>query len=304
MEKAPCAVTNVLETVGRTPLVRLQALERASGPMLFAKCEFLGPGNSIFDRAAAAEIARAVRAGHLANGRHLVAAGGTDASISLAMAASATGHRLTLLVPRSLGPERRRALLDYGATLESLDDLVGFEQASERALERAKETRALFVDLFEGEAVVAAYEPIAAELVEALGAAPSLTVCGLDLGAIPTGIARGLAGGHVVAVEPAQARVGSGGGWAAHLLLGLAPAPHAVALDRALVTDFEPVDERDAWQACDELARQAGVLAGIVSGALVVAARRRMASMRADQTVVVVLPDSGERRFALAGLFA
>lgn len=303
-KQPPHAVTNVLETVGRTPLVRLAALERTNGPRLFAKCEFLGPGNSIFDRAAAAELEAAEHAGHLLDGKSIVAAGGTDASISLAMAASANGNPLTLLVPGTLPPERRRALLDYGARLENLDEATGFERAQELAFERATRDRAAYVNLFEGATVTRAYGVIAAEIIEALGKAPELTVCGLDLGAIPTGLARGLGGAPLVAVEPASARIGSGGPFAPHLMLGLAPGPEATALDRALVRDFEAVDEREAWAMAEDLSRTTGVLAGLASGAVLVAARRRMAAMGADATVVAVLPDGGERRFMLADFFA
>ncbi len=298
------ATLNLLDHVVRTPLVRLRALERSRGPRLFAKCEFWGPGRSIFDRAAAAEIARADRGGHLSQGRRLLAAGGGDASISLAMAASARGSPLTVLVPESVGLERRKVLAGYGATLEFVDEELDWTAQNARALERATESRGVFLDLFEGEAVVQAYEAIGTELVASLGEAPSLTVCGLDLGAIPTGVARGLWEARVVAVEPLQARIASAGTWAKHLLLGLAPAPRALALDRARVQDFEAVDERAAWEAAEELGRRAGVFAGIVSGALLVAARRRMESMGPDDTVALVLPDSGERRLWLARAFS
>jgi cysteine synthase A len=299
----PHATDSVLKTVGRTPLVRLASLERAGGPRLFAKCEFTGPGSSIFDRAAAAEFAAADRGGHLVDQRGVVAAGGTDASISLALVASASGHALTLFVPKSLAPERRRALLDYGATLESLDDDTGFAAANELAFDRAAATHSAYVSLFEGRIVTQAYEALGAEILEALGAAPTETICGLDLGAIPTGLARGLGGGKVVAVEPSQARVGSGGAFSPHILGGLVPGPDLSALDRALVNTFEAVDEREAWTMAEELSRTTGILAGIVSGAVLVAAKRRMQSLSGDQTVVAVLPDSGERRFMLADFF-
>jgi cysteine synthase A len=299
----PHAVGSVLKTVGRTPLVRLVALERPGGPRLFAKCEFLGPGSSIFDRAAVAELVSTQRAGHLGDGRRLFAAGGTDAAISLAMATSAAGQPLTLLVPRSLLPQRRRILLDHGAALESLDDDTGFEAAQDLAYERAAAEHGLFVDLFDGELVTKSHGAIATELVEALGAPPALTLCGLDLGAIPTGLARVLGPGAVVAVEPEAARIGSGGPFGPHLMSGLAPGPDADALDRSLVRDFEAVSDADAWEAADELARATGILAGLASGAVLLAARRRAQALGPDATVVAVLPDAGDRRFWLEGFF-
>ncbi|MFM2152486.1 MAG: hypothetical protein RL199_921 [Pseudomonadota bacterium] len=297
------AVDDVLGTVGRTPLVRLRPLERADGPRLFAKLEYLGPGGSIFDRAVAAEFAHARRTGHLPPGRAVVAAGGTDASLSLAMAASTRGHPLTLVVPRSLMPERRRALLDYGARLESVDDDAGHDAAQERALERADAVGALCVDLFRGPAVVQAYEAVGREIAESLDGSPSLVCCGLDLGAIPSGIARGLGGAPVVAVEPEGARIGSGGPFGSHLQLGLAPGPVPVALDRARVESFESVDDDEAWRCAEELSRRTGILAGLASGAVLTAALRRAAGRGADATIVAVLPDAGERRFMLADFF-
>jgi cysteine synthase len=302
-QQPPHAVTSILKTGERTPLVRLEAFERTGGPKLYAKLEYAGPGSSIFDRAAIADLAAAERAGHLLQGKALVAAGGTDAVISLALVASALGSPLTVLVPRTLMPERRRALLDYGATLENLDPALGFEAAQDLAFERACRDGAMYVNLFEGEGVVGGYAAIGAEIVEALGRQPTLTLCGLDLGAIPTGLARSLGGAPVVAVEPASARIGSNLEWTPHLQLGLAPAPVASALDRSLVQQFEAVTDEEAWQTCERLTRQTGLLAGIASGAVLAATLQRAELLGTDATLVAVLPDSGERRFMLAPFF-
>lgn len=295
----PRRIESIVAAVGRTPLIRLPALERAGGPRLFAKCEFLGPGGSIFDRAAAHVLARA----RLVEGTPLLAAGGTDAVISLALVASALALPLTVVIPRSLHPERRRALLDYGARLLPVDDALGLSGAESRAAEEAGKTCAVLVDLFRAPGLAEAYAPIGDELLEALGDAPSLTVCGLDLGAIPTGIALGLGGTPLVAVEPEAARIGSGGAFAPHLLGGLAPAPAPVALDPGAVTRFAAVGDEEAWKLAERLSRETGVLAGIASGAVLAAALREAAALGSADTVVAVLPDSGERRFMLADLF-
>jgi cysteine synthase A len=297
------AFDSILLTIGRTPLVRLEKLERPGGPRLFAKLEFLGPGGSIFDRAAYAVYDSAGYAGHLTPQRPLVVAGGTDASISLALVCSATGHPLSVVIPRSLNIERRRALTDYGAALHPVDDGLGLTGARQAALELARSTHALLVDLFEGDEIVHGYEPIGREIVSALGHRPALVVCGLDLGAIPTGVARGLLTTPVVAVEPAQARIGSGGTFGAHLLGGLAPGPSPAALDRAIVKQFEAVEDREAWDMAERFTRETGILAGIASGAVLVGALRRATAFTQNADIVLVLPDSGERRFMLAELF-
>lgn len=301
--KPPQAVDTVLKTVGRTPLVRLERLEPASGVRLYAKCEYLGPGGSIFDRAALAEIDAAERTGRLGEGRALFAAGGSDAILSLALVASAKGHPFTAVVPRSLHPERRRALADYGARTVSVDDALGYDGAQAHAVGLAKEQQGLFVNPFEGAESVAACEAIGREIVEALEHAPTVTFVGMDLGAIPTGVARGLGTGEVVAVEPAQARIHRGE-WAPHLLGGLAPKGDPVALDPSVVHRFEGVDEKAAWEMAERLSRETGVLAGIVSGAILVAAVERARQLGRGAEVVAVLPDSGERRFMLAPFFA
>jgi cysteine synthase len=301
MGPTPPAIDTILRAMGRTPLVRLERLEQPGGPRLFAKCEYLGPGNSIFDRAAVMEIVAAKQGGHLTPDRGLVTAGGSDAVISLAMAASATGHPLTIVVPRSLNVERRRALTDYGAKLVTVEDELGLHGALERAFELVKERDDLYMDLLVGQEIVDAYATIGTELIEALGHVPTLTVCGLDLGAIPTGIAKALGGGRLVAVEPATARI-SKGEFGPHLLGGLAPAADPIALDRERVRDFEAVSDREAWDMAERLSRETGLLAGIASGAVMVAALRRAADLTGGE-VVAVLPDSGERRFMLAGFF-
>lgn len=302
MKPVPPSIDSILETTGRSPLVRLERLEQPGGPRLFAKCEFLGPSNSIFDRAAIAVLQAAERSGRLVPGAPVVAAGGTDASISLALAASGSGHPLTVVVPKSLHPERRRALMDYGAKLVSVDDAAGLAGAREKAAELAAQQQATVLDVFLDRVSVEAYADIGREIVEALGRAPDLTFCGLDLGAIPSGIARGL-GRPLVAVEPEAARIGSDGAFGAHLLGGLAPAPEPVRLDRTAVESFEAVSDREAWEASERLSRETGILAGIASGAILAAALRRASSVPEGGVVVVVLPDSGERRFMLADFF-
>lgn len=291
----PRAIDSVLKAVGRTALVRLSVLERVGGPKLYAKCEYQSPGGSIFDRAAVAQINEAILGGHLAEGRTLVASGGTDAVVSLAMTASATGHPFVVVVPRSMMFERKRVLTDYGAKLVPVDDEVGAAGAHEKAIEVARESKALCVCLGDGRTVTAAYEAIGRELIEALGAAPTLTVCGLDSGVIPTGIARGLGGSAVVAVQPADSD---------HLMLGLKPLAEARALDRAVVIDIDSVSDADAWNMAERVAKETGLLSGLGSGAVLVATLKRSLSFGADDTLVAVLPDMGERRFMLSSFFA
>jgi cysteine synthase len=301
MARTPHAVDDILGTVGRTPLVRLERLELPGGARLYAKCEYLGPGGSIFDRSAAALVRSAELGAHLEGAARLFTAGGGDPVLSLALVATTRGHPLTAVIPRGLHAERRRALLDFGVELVPVDDTLTFDEAQQRAMALASQRRSLFASLWRGREVVAAYEAIGAELREALDAAPTLTVCGLDLGAVPTGIARGLGGAPVLAVEPASARISSGS-FGPHLLGGLAPGPDPVALDRSLVTQFEAVDDAEAWALAGRLSRETGLLAGIASGAILVAARRAAARLGSG-TVVAVLPDSGERRFMLAPFF-
>ena len=292
---APRAIDSILKAVGRTPLVRLTRLEREGGPKLYAKCEYLGPGGSIFDRAAVAQVNEAILGGHLPDGGTLVASGGTDAIVSLAMVASATGHPFVAVVPRTMLPERKRVLADYGARLVPVDEAVGPSGAHEKALEIAREKKGLCVCLHAGRVVTGAYEAIGRELVDALGAPPTLTVCGLDRGAIPNGLAKGLAGAGLVAVSPASIP---------HLMLGLVPAAEATVLERELVPDFESVEDREAWVVAERLARDTGLLAGLASGAVMATALRRAATLGPDDTVVAVLPDMGERRFMLSPFFA
>lgn len=291
----PRAIDSVLKAVGRTPLVRLSAFERASGPRLYAKCEYMSPGGSIFDRAAVAQITEAILGGHLSEGGTLVSAGGTDVVVSLAMAASATGHRFIAVVPRSMMFERKRVLADYGAKLVQVDDAVGLAGAHEKAIEVARESKALCVCLGAGRTVTTAYEAIGRELIEALESPPTLTFCGLDYGAIPNGLSRGLAGAALVAVEPAESD---------HLMLGLNPRAEARALDHAAVTEIDSITDADAWELAERLAKETGLLAGLGSGAVLVAMLRRSLSFGADDTLVAVLPDMGERRFMLSSFFA
>lgn len=291
----PRAIDSVVKAVGRTPLVRLRAFESPAGPALYAKCEYLNPGGSIFDRAASAQIAEAVQGGHLSEGRGLVAAGGTDAVVSLAMVASALGHALTLVVPRSMLPERKRVLVDYGARLVAVDDAQGLSGAFERVMMMAKETGALAVCLADGRACIDAYGNIGREIEEALGKAPSVVVCGLDRGAIPRGIAQGLTNARLVLVQP---------GTEDHLMLGLGREESAKLPDRAFVEAVDDVSDAEAWSVAERTAKETGLLVGLASGAVLSSLIRRAQKFGPDDALVAVLPDGGERRFMLAPFFS
>lgn len=296
--------------------MRLRTLEEDGGPRLYAKCEFLGPTNSIFDRISVALLQEAQAEGRLEEGDLIAAAGGTDAVISLAMAAAGSGNPLLLLVPDKLHPERRQILHDYNARLILVDaDLPQSELQTRlvtEAIGLAGELgagRVLMLDPFAAPEAAKAYEAIGEELVEALERAPDLVVCGLDLGAIPSGIARGLRKSaentaQVVAVEPENARIGSAQTFGPHLLGGLAPGPKPSRLDPALIDGFEAVSDQEAWECSEMLTRKTGILAGIASGAVLAAALRRAKTLGPEHSLVAVLPDSGERRFMLADLFA
>ena len=202
-------------------------------------------------------------------------------------------------MPRSLNVERKRALTDYGARLVALEDDLGFEEARQRAFIVAQERKILFVDLFEGAEIVAAYERIA-EILEALGHVPAATYCGLD--------SRRHSHGHCAGARRSRGRDrASDGAYRIGRFLRVPLARRTCARRQSsgssiapCVQRFEAVEDAEAWAMAERLSKETGILAGIASGAVLVAALR---DAHKTGDVVAVLPDSGERRFMLADLF-
>jgi cysteine synthase A len=297
-------------SIGRTPLVRLNRVAGDAPATLLAKIEGRNPAYSVKCRLGAALVWDAERRGSLGPGKELVEPTSGNTGIALAFVAAARGYPLTLTMPETMTLERRKLLVAYGARLVLTDGDQGMKGAiaeAEKIVARAPD-RYVLLQQFENPANAAIHETTTGpELWDDTEGAMDVLVSGVGTGGTITGISRyfervrGKAL-HSVAVEPAdspvltQTRAGAPLRPGPHKIQGIGAGFVPRVLDLALVDEIEQVTDDEAIVYARRLAREEGILSGISSGAAVaVAVRLARRPAHAGQTIVVVLPDSGER---------
>ena len=292
---------DVTELIGRTPMVRLSRFAPDAPARLLAKLESANPGGSVKDRIAVAMIHAAETGGRLTAGGQIVEATSGNTGIGLAVVAAARGYRLTLTMPESMSAERRALLAAYGAELVLTPAGEGMAGAVRRARQIADEQRAFLPSQFDNPANPQVHRRITAhEIWNDTGGDVDVFVAGVGTGGTITGVGRTLKEKNpavrVVAVEPAESPVLSGGTAGPHGIQGIGAGFVPGVLDPTVYDDVVRVDVEQARAAARRLARTEGILAGVSSGAaLHAAATVARRAQHAGQTVVVVLPDTGER---------
>ncbi|MEL7365769.1 MAG: cysteine synthase A [Pseudomonadota bacterium] len=303
------------QTIGNTPLVRLN---KVSNGKVLAKIEARNPSFSVKCRIGANMIWEAEKAGTLKPGVELVEPTSGNTGVALAFVAAARGYKLTLTMPESMSLERRKLLKALGANLELTEAAKGMKGAIAKAEEivASNPEKYLLLQQFNNPANPQIHEKTTGpEIWEATDGEVDVFVAGVGTGGTLTGTSRfikGEKGKNIVsvAVEPAESPV------IAQALAGeeIQPAPHKIQgigagfipgnLDLELIDRVEPVTSEEAIAMARRLMEEEGILAGISSGAAVVAANR-IAELPefADKTIVTVLPSSGERYLSTA-LFA
>ena len=297
-------------SIGRTPLVRLNRITDGAPATVLAKIEGRNPAYSVKCRIGAAMIWDAECRGLLGPGKHLVEPTSGNTGIALAFAAAARGIPLTLTMPETMSLERRKLLIAYGAKLVLTEGARGMSGAVAKAEEIAASDPEHYVLLqqFKNPANPAIHEQTTGpEIWNDTGGAVDIIVSGVGTGGTITGISRYLKitqGKPIVsvAVEPSaspvltQKRAGEPLKPAPHKIQGIGAGFVPDVLDLALVDEIEQVSNEEAIHYARRLAREEGILAGISCGAAVaVAVRIARRPQNAGKTLVVVLPDSGER---------
>lgn len=305
------------QSIGRTPLVRLNRITEGSPSLILAKIEGRNPSFSVKCRAGASMIWDAEKRGILRPGMDLVEPTSGNTGIALASVAAARGYRLTLTMPETMSVERRKILKAFGANLVLTEGAKGMSGAVAKAeeIQAAAPDRTVLLQQFRNPANPAIHERTTGpEIWEDTDGMVDAFVAGVGTGGTITGTTRFLKrtkGRQVfsVAVEPESSPV------LTQTLAGipLKPGPHRIqglgagfvpeTLDLSLVDRVETVSDEEAAEFARRLATEEGILAGISSGAAVAAAVRVGRDPAfAGKTVVVILPDSGER-YLSAGLF-
>lgn len=302
---------SVTELIGNTPLVRLPRFSQAMGLAnpLVAKVESFNPLSSVKDRVGAALIADAEKQGLLAPGGLIIEPTSGNTGVGLAFVAAARGYRLMLTMPSSMTEERKRLVAALGATLVLTDPAKGMQGAVAEA-QRLHEVNpnSIIAGQFTNPANPAAhYSTTGPELWRDTDGSIDIFVAGIGTGGTISGVGRYLKEQNpniqVFGTEPAASPLLTGGKAGSHKIQGIGANFVPDNLDRTVVDEILTVTDEDAIKATRLLATTQGILAGISSGAALCAAAQvagRIAN--AGKTIVVLLPDTGER-YLSTGIF-
>ncbi|MDC4307958.1 cysteine synthase A [Acinetobacter baumannii] len=301
--------SNNAEAIGNTPLVRINRLIK-TGATVLAKVESRNPAFSVKCRIGAALIADAEKRGVLKEGMHIVEPTSGNTGIALAFVAAAKGYSITLTMPASMSLERRKVLKALGANLVLTEPAKGMKGAVDEAVRLATEQPEIYFlpQQFENPANPQIHvDTTGPEIWQATGGQVDILIAGVGTGGTITGISRYFEQVqnkplYSVAVEPAESPI------ITQTKNGenITPAPHKIQgiganfipknLDLDLVDEVLPVSSEEAIQWARKCATQEGILVGISSGAaLAAAAKIAERPENAGKTIVVILPDSGER---------
>lgn len=292
---------DITTTIGGTPLVRLNRITEGAGATVLAKLESANPAASVKDRIGAAIIDAAEASGELQPGGTIVEGTSGNTGIALAMVAAARGYKLVLAMPETMSRERRGVLRAYGAELVLTPGPDGMKGAVAKAEEIAAERGGILARQFSNAANPQVHRETTAEEIWADTEGDiDAFVAGIGTGGTITGVGQVLKQRkddiRVVAVEPADSPILTGGEAGPHKIQGLGANFVPEILDTEVYDEVVDVELDDALRVARELGTKEGILAGISSGANVYAALELAKRPEMDgKTIVVVVCDYGER---------
>ena len=296
--------SSVLSLVGGTPLVETQrvAADLQLKARVLVKLESFNPAGSVKDRAALAMVEAAEREGKLAPGATLVEATSGNTGVGLAFVAAVKGYKAVIVMPETMSIERRRLVTAFGAEVVLTSGAGGMKEA----LAKAEEIRQSFPNSVTlGQFVNPAnpqkhFDTTGVEIWEDTAGEVDVLVAGVGTGGTVSGTGAYLktqkASVRVVAVEPSDSPVLSGGQPGAHKIQGIGAGFVPETYNASVVDDIVQVENDEAYEAARLLGRKEGILCGVSSGAAFAAALRLAAlSENEGKTIVAILPDTGER---------
>ena len=292
----------ILDLIGATPVVRLQRVVPERAATVWAKIESFNPGGSVKDRICLAMINVAEQEEVLKPGMTIIEPTSGNTGIGLALVAAVKGYKLILTMPDTMSVERRNLLKAYGAELILTPEIDGMRAAIEKAYEiQAEDPERYFMpQQFKNPANPEIHrQTTAIEILEQIDTPIDAFVAGVGTGGTITGVGEVLKKKYpnilLIAVEPTDSSVLSGGKPGPHKIQGIGAGFIPDVLNVSILDEVIPVSNDDAYLIARRLAQEEGLLVGISSGANTYAAIRIAQRLGQGKTVVVILPDAGER---------
>lgn len=293
---------NILNLIGRTPLVKINKLNEDGLAMVAAKVESVNPGGSIKDRPALNMIEDAEKKGLLTQGSVVIEPTSGNTGIGLAMVCAVKGYKMILTMPETMSLERRKLLQAFGAELVLTDGAKGMKGAVDKAMELREQFPVSFIPMqFNNPSNPEIHEKTTAEEIwNDTDGKVDIVVAGVGTGGTISGIGKRLKEKNpdikIVAVEPLRSQVLAGKSAGSHAIQGIGANFIPSNFKREFVDVIYPVGDIDAVETARKLACEEGILCGISSGAAMFAALE-FSKMRDNENklIVAILPDTGER---------
>lgn len=300
---------NITELIGRTPIVRLNRIVSADSAAILAKLEYFNPGGSVKDRICLEMIEAAEKKDLLKKGSIIIEPTSGNTGIGLAMISAVKGYKCILVMSEAMSLERMYILKAYGAQIVLTPASLGMQGSIDKAEEIHKKTPNSFMpQQFKNKANPEAHRKFTAqEILAATGGNLDAFVAGVGTGGTITGVGEILKKHNrdiqIVAVEPSTSAVLSGGKPGPHKIQGIGAGFIPEILNIKIIDRIIQVSDIDAFKTAKLLAREEGLFVGISAGAATWVALKVAKDLGPDKTIVVVLPDTGERYFSTQQYF-
>jgi len=297
--------SDITKLIGNTPIIRLNRLPAEGSAAVLAKLEYFNPGGSVKDRIALAMIEDAETKGILKKGGIIIEPTSGNTGIGLAMVSAAKDYKCVLTMPETMSVERQKILKLLGAEIVLTPGAEGMTGAVKRAEELNRNTPGSFMpQQFKNQANPEIHRKTTAqEILDATGGKLDAFVAGIGTGGTITGVGGVLKeynkGIKIYGVEPSKSPVLSGGKPGPHKIQGIGAGFVPDVLNRGVIDEILQVNDEDAIDILRRMAKEEGLFAGISSGAAVWAALEVAAHIGKDKTVLVLLPDTGERYLSM-----
>lgn len=291
---------NIYETIGKTPLIRLNRIANEEMAEVLVKLEYFNPGGSVKDRIALSMIETAEREGLLTKGQTIIEPTSGNTGIGLSMVGAAKGYRVVLVMPETMSVERRKLMKAYGAEIILTEGAKGMGGAIEMASKLTAENGYFMPQQFKNLANPAIHmKTTANEIISQTEGKVDMFVAGVGTGGTITGVGKilkeSLPSVKVVAVEPENSPVLSGGKPGSHKIQGIGAGFIPEIMDMSILDEVVAVSNEDAMNTGRKLGKLEGMLVGISSGAAIFAALKKAKEIGRGKRIVVIAPDTGER---------